>query len=107
MNQNYFSGVQFVPGVGYVDVGSAPAAPLGDDASVMMISGLGSEARQVSVDPVTGKGTLTAGQPMTVVTSALQKRVVFLGIDLPLWAWVLIGLGLLGAGWAFFRNRKT
>lgn len=107
---NFFSGVQFIPGVGHVEVGGT--APLGDDASVMMISGLSAspagatqydDHRNIEVDPVTGNQTVIQN-PMMVGT--LGRKVTLLGIELPVWAWILIGLGLLGAGWVFFKDRK-
>ena len=110
MSQNFFGNVQFVPGLGHIEAGSVGGAPLGDDASVMMISGFGAspsgaqqydDQRQVAYDPATGK---PVQNPMML--GFLERRVVVFGIDLPVWAWVLITLGVLGAGWVFFKKGK-
>ena len=44
LNGMFSGGLTHVPGLGYVQSGSAGLGALGDDASVMMISGLGSSA---------------------------------------------------------------
>lgn len=107
---NLFSGVSMVPGVGYVasagSGGSALGAPgqLGDDASVMMISGLGSEGRQVAVNEegVVQKVTGAAYS----LKAALSQPVKIGSVELPLWAWLLIAGGVIGAAGYFFLLRK-
>ena len=104
-------GVQMAPGgMGYVQqVGNAPNA-LGDEASVMMISGapgfngLGSQATLVA-DPATGLIPTATGVALSL-GNALRTPVTFLGITLPLWAWVgLIISGIGIAGWYFFIRK--
>ena len=90
MNGNsYFGNVQFVPGLGYVE--GQQTSALGDESSVMMISGLGQEGVQTHSQPTLAPGPL----------AFLQKPLTLLGITLPIWQWVMIALGLVGAGYAF------
>mgnify|MGYP001617398505 FL=1 len=106
---SYFSGTQFVPGLGWVESGSAVgSAPLSGEADVMMISGLGNGAHgaptTASVRSDTGKIVATTGT--FSLGAALGQKVKLLGIELPLWAWVLIAAGVLGAGFVFFKMKK-
>lgn len=101
--QQLFSGVRWVPGLGYV--GGASGNQLGDDASVMMISGLGSDARQVSVDAATGAVVGAQGGAFNLM-AALRQPVKIGAIELPLWAWLLIGAGALGVAGYFLLFKK-
>ena len=107
----YFGDLQYVQGFGYVQSPPNAAAALGDDASVMMISGLDAspagaqqyaDQRQVGVDEKTGKVLSVT----TFVPPMLSKPYTVFGIELPLWAWLLIAAGVLGAGWIFFKGKK-
>lgn len=104
---SFFGNLQFVQGVGYVEKPCGCQGPgcdgsLGDENAVMMISGLGSDPNFVAQQP-----------PVAVKESPLRKAVSWLtqsqgvfGIQLPLWVWILIAAGVLGAGFAFFRSRQ-
>lgn len=94
---------QLFPGVqqtalGYVEVPSSPGAvgALGDEAAVMMISGLGLAPIPTEEPPAWTKIQAPLG---------LGQRVTLLGVELPMWVWMALGLGLLGAGWFFFNRR--
>ena len=99
----FFGSVQFVPGVGYIQGGAGAA--LGDDSSVMMISGLGVEEKPKmsqsysgsSVKPLPGFADLTA---------TLKSSFRIFGIALPLWFWLLLGAGTIGAGVFFWKKGK-
>lgn len=104
------TGIRYVPGLGYVGpqvpgpMGSP--GPLGDDASVMMISGLASEGRQVAVDPASGAVAKVTGAAFTL-RAALTQPVRIGSLELPLWAWLLIGAGVLSvAGYYMLFNKK-
>lgn len=104
--QNVF-GATYVPGLGYVQ--GLPAAPgaggqvgaLGDDASVMMISGLGDTPAQptpqASAQPTIGSSN---------ITDALTQPVTLGSITLPLWVWLLVGGGALGAAAYLLLKKK-
>lgn len=98
-------GAQHVPGLGFVQVGGG--THLGDESAVMMISGVGvgSEGRQVAVDPVTGAVQSVTGVGMNLL-SALKQPVTFVGITLPLWLWLAILISGVGiAGYLYFFKR--
>ena len=105
-----FSGVQFIPGVGYVEVGEAPMergasrgtapASLGDDSAVMMISGLGRLGNAPVLDARAANMVRASGRAQPVSSS-----MTILGISLPTWVWLLIGAGVVGAGWYFFGRK--
>lgn len=119
--QNLFSGsgVHWVPGVGWLGTGQSAgplAGPqggaLGDDASVMMISGLGAPMGDVPVaapppaDGVTAAPPPTPGLPLTVV---LGQPVTIAGVTLPLWVWLLVAAGGVGVAGYFmlgFHKKK-
>lgn len=109
--QNLFGGVQYVAGLGYVGApvpNALNGAPqLGDDASVMMISGLGAadDQRQVQVD-AQGNAQSVAGAGFSL-RAALQQPVTIASVTLPLWAWLLIAAGVIGvAGYYFLLKKK-
>ena len=100
-----FGSTQFIPGLGYVEGGVSGTGPLHGEADVMMISGLGADGpATVSTRSDTGQVMATSGS--FKLGTALSVKVRVLGIELPLWAWVLIGAGALGAGWVFFKKWK-
>ena len=114
MNSNQpFAGVQWVPGLGYVSSGTgasglAGTSQLGDDASVMMISGpgnLGSDARNIQVNQETGVVEKVTGAGFRLGV-ALKQPVVIGNITLPLWAWLLIAAGAMGLAGYFFLFKK-
>ena len=111
MNSNQpFAGVQWVPGLGYVSSNSgasglAGTSQLGDDASVMMISGVGSDARNVQVNQETGVVEKVTGAGFRLGV-ALKQPVVIGNITLPLWAWLLIAAGAMGLAGYFFLFKK-
>lgn len=102
-------GAVHVPGFGYVQgQGLGNAGQLGDDASVMMISGLGAgdDQRQVAVDPATGKVQSVTGAGFSL-QAALTQPVTIGGMTLPLWGWLLVLTGVVGvAGYMFFFKKK-
>jgi len=76
-------------------VAGAPAShQLGDDGSVMMISGLGA----------TGEGAAPAPATPTTV-DMLQVPVTLFNVTLPLWAWLAI-VALLGGGIGYVAAKK-
>lgn len=104
------TGIQYVPGLGYV----GPQAPnalgkLGDADAVMMINGIGSadDQRQVAIDPATGGVQAVTGAGFTL-KAALTQPVTILGVTLPMWAWVLVAGGVLsiGAYYMLFHKKK-
>ncbi|MFA6168578.1 MAG: hypothetical protein WC700_18275 [Gemmatimonadaceae bacterium] len=82
-------GISQVPGVGYVEQLGA----LGDDSSVMMISGLGA-------DPVVPEQRII-GQTKSVLVD-MQKWYQ----AVPWWVWLLVAIGAISAGAYLFRNLK-
>lgn len=97
---NPFGNVQFVPGVGHVE---APGlGKLAGEADVMMISGLGNDTPSTATMQ---NGQVVATTGTFKLGTALSAKVKLLGIELPLWAWVLIAAGALGAGWVFFGRK--
>lgn len=84
---------QYIPGLGYVEAGnpSAGVGALGDDSSVMMISGLGG----VGEAPIIGQSA--SGTPVLI-------RKWYEAV--PWWVWVLVAIGALSAGAYLFRNLK-
>ncbi|TAL42433.1 MAG: hypothetical protein EPN91_08620 [Salinibacterium sp.] len=105
------NGISWVPGLGYVSGAQANGGGrLGDDAAVMMISGtgqMGSEGRQVAVNPQTGVVESVKGAGFTL-RAALTQPVRIGTLELPLWAWLLIGAGVLslGAYYMLFHKKK-
>ena len=102
---NPFGGTQFVPGLGWVESPGKKGA-LAGEPDVMMISGLGEDGgatetrRSDTGQVVATSGTFKLG-------AALGQKVKVFGIELPLWAWVLIAAGAVGAaGWVFFKMKK-
>lgn len=96
-----FGNVQHIPGVGFVEAPARKGA-LAGEPDVMMISGLGAD------EPTTASmqnGKIVATSGTFSLGAALGAKVKVLGIELPLWAWVLIGAGVLGAGWVFFGRK--
>lgn len=85
-------GTQFVPGIGHVEAGnpSAGVGALGDDSSIMMISGLGAVEA-----PIIGQSA--SGTP--VLLRKWYEAV-------PWWVWVLVAIGAISAGAYLFRNLK-
>ena len=102
------TGVQYVPGLGYVgpQVPKNGVGALGDDASVMMISGVGAadDQRNYVVDEQGKVQSVTgAGFKLTV---ALKQPVTIGSVTLPLWAWLLVGAGVLSVGAYFLLFKK-
>ena len=103
MDANYFGNVQHIPGVGFLEAPGGKvggSAPLHGEADVMMISGLGAE--EGTATSQNGRVVSTTGT--FSLSAALGQKVKVLGIELPLWAVILIAAGALGAGWIFFRK---
>lgn len=132
-----FNGLQHVPGLGYVQgpASRAGGAGLGDEASVMMISGLGSSAaipgvtedkgyydksgnwvpKLVPVQPggstgtgtglIDGRGRPQPGSAFKPAASPLQVPLTLFNVTLPLWAWLAIAAVLGGAGGYYLRGR--
>ena len=107
----------------YVQVGSGVSGAsggLGDEAAVMMISGLGMGSvpnpevvggdDQGQCFNAAGKVvpcTIEEGAASTGIMGALQKPIKLIGLSLPLWAWLLIAAGVVTAGWYFLGRRKS
>ncbi len=101
-----FGNVEFIKGVGFVQANGGASnggvAALGDESSVMMISGLGADQQT----GVSYSGAATRPVPgLSDIKQALSNPYKVFGIELPLWAWLLIAAGALGAG-AIFFNKK-
>ena len=94
--------VQFVPGLGYVNAPNGSGAGLGDDAAVMMVSGvdgLGAGAPQRGSSTAISIGTSS-------LMTALKQNVTIGGITQPLWVWLLVAGGAAGvAGWWFWLRK--
>lgn len=105
------AGIQWVPGLGYVSSGQqlAGGGKLGDDAAVMMISGtgqMGSDSRNVTVNKETGVVEKVTGAGFSL-KAALTQPVRIGSLELPLWAWLLIGAGVLSvAGYYMLFKKK-
>lgn len=111
-----FPGVQNVPGVGFVNTGTLPysgANPktgLGDDAAVMMISGLGAD----DAHGTTKSNIDAAGNPIAQalyqlpdVGALLRAKVRVGAYEVPVWVLLLAALGGMGlAGWYFWGKKK-
>lgn len=101
---NYFAGMKYVEGLGFVEGAERTGGNLAGEADVMMISGLGAtEEEPTTVTAQNGRVVSTSGS--FSLGAALGQKVKVLGIELPLWAWVLIAAGALGAGWVFFGRK--
>ncbi len=99
INALFGGSLQHVPGVGYVNAtqgGTAAVNGLGDEAAVMMISGVDERVQSASVDVA------------TFTLSKLLTQPVKIGpVTQPLWVWLLAACGAAGfAGWWFFAKRK-
>jgi hypothetical protein len=98
MNANLFHKMLGVTpaGNGYF-VDESSRGSLGDDASIMMISGLGSTKAEedASKKSDADKPTVSASTPVKL-----------LGLELPLWTWLVIAALLGGAG-GYFIGRKA
>lgn len=99
---------QFVPGVGHVEAGnpSAGVGALGDDSSIMMISGLGAVS-----DPNEGKPGYRLDSNTGTWRATGQTHSIMVDIQkwwtmVPWYVWVLIAIGALSAGAYLFRNLK-
>jgi len=112
---SFFGNVQHVPGMGFVQLG-APGAPsgggpLGDDAAVMMISGIGGGGR-LGADVATSAEVDTPTGSDTIITTfnlggLLTSTVDVAGIKVPVWLFMLVAAGAIGfAGWYFFFRKK-
>lgn len=105
-----FPGVAQVPGMGFVQ--SARGGSLGDDASVMMISGLGQEPRgalqsKTSNVDASGKNIRQAVFSIPNLTSLLTAKVRVGEYEVPVWVLALAAAGVLGvAGWYFYLRPK-
>lgn len=115
-------GATHVPGIGFVQAtGGQRSNGLGDEAAVMMISGLGSSmdadgkfyplqipkqkpgAAQVKTGSVAGgAGSALITEAPVGLMAQLSQAITLGTITLPLWAWLLIsaGLGAAGGYWA-------
>ena len=100
-----FGNVQFVPGVGFVQAngGAAPVGALGDESAVMMISGLGDTARPTGQ---TASISVIAGS-FDRLKMSLSEKYKFFGIELPMWMWLLIASGVVGAGVFWLKKSKV
>jgi hypothetical protein len=98
MNENLFHRMLGVTpaGNGYF-VSESPQANLGDDASIMMISGLGS----TKADETSSEKS-DAAKPTVSATTPVK----LFGVELPLWTWLIIAALLGGAG-GYFVGRKS
>lgn len=122
--KSYFNGVQFVPGLGYVQGGTPRAGGLGDDGAVMMISGLGTTVNPPGVSggnrtPFTppstdGLAPGTVGRnysqsysgATTPPVGGIQQPITLFNVTLPLWAWLAIAAVLGGTGGYYLRGRQ-
>ena len=126
LNGMFSGGLTHVPGLVYVQSGSAGLGALGDDASVMMISGLGSSATipgltvdrghrdaqgnwvpNIQADPnARMPGVKQQGGPMTIQRNAgLTQQVTIFNVTLPIWAWLSLAALLGGAGGYYLGRR--
>ncbi len=103
VNSLFGGSLQHVPGVGYVNApANNVAGALGDDASVMMIGGLG--------DGLDAQGRMSSAvidRSAQTLSMMLTQPVKIGPVTQPLWVWLLGALGITGlAGWYFFAKRK-
>ena len=107
-----FPDVAPVPGFGYV--AGIPPGTLGDEASVMMISGLGTkQTRLAEARALTQSNLNASGKPITQamfqlpnVKALLAANVRIGAYDVPVWVLVLAAMGVVSvAGWYFFLRR--
>lgn len=122
--QNLFSdhGVSYVPGRGYIGAGMGSLAGqsglgrpsgLGDDASVMMISGLGQHMGDAGV-PAPAPAVDANGNPVTApappagvsLSDALMQPITIGPVTLPLWAWLVIAAGGVGVAGYYLLYKK-
>jgi hypothetical protein len=103
-NQNQLMGMLGVTAAGagrFVTTGGTglPAAPraLGDDASVMMISGVGNVPANAPAVPVA---------PAVDLMTALKTPIRIGSLELPLWVWLAAALALGGAGGYWLGKKK-
>lgn len=117
MKQNVLGmlGVTPVGGRFVTGLGNAQGA-LGDDGSVMMISGLGQESladrlgqRLKTMDPNAGgaaDGTAATPAPAAPATAdILRVPITLWNITLPLWGWLLVA-AVLGGGVSYLAILK-
>lgn len=94
--------LQHVPGLGYVSAGGS--GPLGDEAAVMMISGVGEGE---GGDPRQRASAASIDRGAQTLRSILTQPVQIGGLTQPLWVWLLAATGIVGAaGWYFFLKKK-
>lgn len=115
MNTFGFGGLQYVPGLGYVQSpagdSAASACPtgncggtprFGDEGAVMMISGLGAQPG----DPLQAAMPPPKNAPAPLLMDVLSHRVTLFNVELPFWAWLAIAALLGGAGGAGLMHQK-
>lgn len=91
-----FGSVQFIPGLGYIEGGTPGVRGLGDDSSVMMISGLNAAAAE---QPASTALAATAGAQVTPsFGEQLSQPVTLFNVTLPVWGWLVLALALGGVG---------
>lgn len=122
--QGIFGGMQYVPGLGYVQgQGGVARTGLGDESAVMMISGLGNECVKRpdgSMDcgepygPMPGK-TVTRVVPSSPgalkpasadLTAQLTAPLTLFNVTLPVWVWLVLAAALGGAGGYYLGGRR-
>lgn len=111
--QGIFGGVQHVPGLGYVQAGPGGAASgrtgLGDDGTVMMISGvkgLGTSPQPPPGQLPTYTGARSAPIPLTrpaTMGDQLAQQVTLFNVTLPMWTWLLLAAALGGVAGRFTK----
>lgn len=94
-----FGGTQFVPGVGWVQDNGGGVQGLGGEADVMMISGVGQDTG------TSYSGSATQPLPgFADLKATLSNKYRFFGVELPLWMWLLVAVGAVGAGYVLFQK---
>lgn len=96
-------GIQSMGGNGYFTA-TEGSMGLGDDGSVMMISGLGTQPLYEG-NSAPANNAIAASSAALTASSPLQTPVKLFNVELPLWAWLAIAALLGGAGGYYLGRR--
>lgn len=94
-DMRFFQGVQYVPGVGWLEPGHTGATgPVHGEADIAMVSGLGS---QVALPARSGGATATQTSALTRSDAqSVVRSSGFFVSTIPWWGWFLAGLAAAG-----------